>query len=159
MRTFKKFNKRNRTLQHSGELSRRFLEKLSQMTGCPEQTVLVELWRNWHVVMGEEIAMLCLPLGHKGDRLEVGCEDSMAMQELQYQSQEIVSRANSFMEKPFFSQVKISLVLDKPPLWSESENEPARDEQWERCAEGIYLKDMDPDSAIARCYRAYCKKS
>ncbi|MDO5536649.1 MAG: DUF721 domain-containing protein [Desulfovibrionaceae bacterium] len=160
MRTFKKFNKRSRTLTPSGELTRRFLERLAQMVKCPEQIVLVELWRNWPVVMGEDISAFCLPLGHKDDRLEIGCEDTMAMQELQYLRGEVLDRANSFMEKEFFRDLKIHLILDQKPLWQAGGDsvyskppEPAGGN-----CEGTWLDSMDPDSPVARAYRAYCRR-
>ncbi len=159
MGTFKKYGKRSRALAPTSELSRRFLEKLAQMTGCPEQAVLVELWRNWPVVMGEEIAAFCLPLGHRDHRLEVGCEDSMAMQELQYYRQEIMERANSFMEEAYFTDIKVELVLNQKPLWADEAPEVSQPARPLGNAVGTYLKDMDPDSPIARCYRAYCRRS
>ena len=49
---------RKRRTERVETLAQRFLESLSAMAGCPEQFRLVELWRNWHVVMGEEISSL-----------------------------------------------------------------------------------------------------
>lgn len=161
MRIVTKFNRRSRTLTPSSELTRQFLTRLANMVGCPEQAVLVELWRNWPVIMGEEIGDFCLPLGHKGKRLEVGCEDSMAMQELQFRHDEILERANSFMESDFFNDLKISLVLGRKTLWQTGNQELAEAKKpnlYPGAAVGTWLDTMDPESPIARCYRAYCRK-
>ncbi len=157
-RRFRNFNRRTRVLTPSSELTRRFLDKLAALVGCPEQGVLVELWRNWPLVMGEEIAALCLPLGHREHRLEVGCEDSMALQELSYLRPEIVERANSFMEKEYFTDVKVTLVLDRKALWEQgrAQARPAAPAPVQGTCEGTYLDEMDPDSPVARAYRAFC---
>ena len=150
---------RKRCTERVETLAQRFLESLSAMAGCPEQFRLVELWRNWHVVMGEEISSLCLPLGHREHRLELGTEDSMAMQELLYLEHEIVNRANAFLETPFFNDVKVTLIGERRGL-AGAYGEPVarpRAVQLPRMARGTCLQEMDTDSAIARCYRAYCR--
>ncbi len=154
-------NSRTRVLTPSGELTRRFLNRLAALVGCPEQGLLVELWRNWSVVMGEEIASICLPLGHKEHRLEVGCEDSMALQELSYLRMEIMDRVNSFMEQAYFTDVKITLVLDRKALWEQGRvGQPVAPAPppVEPACEGTYLSEMDPDSPVARAYRAFCAR-
>lgn len=150
---------RKRCTERVETLAQRFLESLSAMAGCPEQFRLVELWRNWHVVMGEEISSLCLPLGHREHRLELGTEDSMAMQELLYLEYEIVNRANAFLETPFFNDVKVTLIGERRGLAGAYDEPVARPwaVQLPRMARGTCLQEMDPDSAIARCYRAYCR--
>ena len=160
MCAYYRYQKRTRRLTAAAELSQRFLEKLSAMVGCPEQVHLVELWRNWPVVMGEYIASLGLPLGHRSRRLEVGTEDSMAMQELSYYRTEIVERANAFMEKPFFTDVKFVIIANKKSLYLDinMQEEKKTVEVIEKKATGKWLHLMDPDSAIARCYKAYCKE-
>ena len=155
----KRKSARKRRTESVETLAQRFLESLSAMAGCPEQFKLVELWRNWQVVMGEEISSLCLPLGHREHRLDLGTEDSMAMQELLYMEHEIVQRANAFLETPFFNDVKVTLLGERSGLagvHGERETRP-RAPQLPRMAKGTWLKEMDPDSAIARCYRAYCR--
>ncbi len=158
MRNSKRASKRSRRLTASGELTRRFLDRLAELVGCPEQRVLVELWRNWPLVMGEGIAAISLPLGHRDHRLEVGCEDSMAMQELSYLRAELLERANSFMESQYFSDVKITLVLDRQALWQPDAADTTSPEPvpFEGTCLGTYLDEMDPDSPIARCYRSFC---
>ncbi len=160
MCAYYRYQKRTRRLTAAAELSQRFLQKLSARVGCPEQVHLVELWRNWPVVMGEYIASLGVPLGHRDRRLEVGTEDSMAMQELSYYRTEIIERANAFMEKPFFADVKFLLVANNKSLYSHNnvQEEKRYAPVVEKKATGKWLHLMDPNSAIARCYKAYCKE-
>lgn len=155
----KKKSTRRRSTESAETLAQNFLQKLSARAGCPEQFRLVELWRNWRVVMGEEISSLCLPLGHREHRLDLGTEDSMAMQELLYLEHEIVQRANAFLESPFFNDVKVTLLGERSGLAEEPDRAVVtrKTPQLPRMATGRYLQDMDPDSAIARCYRAYCR--
>ena len=83
----------------------------------------------------------------------------MAMQELLYLEHEIVSRANAFLETPFFNDVKVTLIGERRGL-AGAYGEPVarpRAVQLPRMARGTCLQEMDPDSAIARCYRAYCR--
>ncbi|MDL2207517.1 DUF721 domain-containing protein, partial [Desulfovibrio sp. OttesenSCG-928-M16] len=56
--------------------------KLFISLGGADQARLVELWRHWEMVMGEMLAPLGRPLGHKDATLFIGAEDAMAMQEL-----------------------------------------------------------------------------
>ena len=89
---------------------------LAALGGRPERARLSLLWQNWEQVMGPELAPLALPLGHHKNMLLLGVEDAMLMQELHLMSGEILERVNAFMEKPFFSSVKVRLVLGKNVL-------------------------------------------
>ncbi len=147
--------KRRRSAQSAGEMARRFLAGLAARSGCPEQEKLVELWRNWSAIMGPDIAALGEPMGHSGKRLLVGTDDSMAMQELSYLRADILERANAFMEEPFFSEVRFSLQGQGKTLSGSGESSaPPGEKPWS-AARGTFLHLMDPDSPIARCYRAW----
>ena len=82
----------------------------------PHKARLALLWQNWGMAMGPELAPLAWPLGeHKGVLL-VGGEDAMIMQELAMMRDEILERANAFMDERFFTDVHVSLSLGKRPL-------------------------------------------
>ena len=89
---------------------------LAALGGGAERARLSLLWQNWEQVMGPELAPLALPLGHHKDMLLIGAEDAMLMQELHLMSGEILERVNAFMENPFFTSVKVTLVLGKNVL-------------------------------------------
>lgn len=153
---------RKRRTEHAEELAQRYLQSMSARAGCPEQLRLVELWRNWHLVMGEEISSLCVPAGHKQRRLEVAAEDSMAMQELMYLGHEMVHRANAFMEEAFFEDVKVTLAAGRKGLaaTSRQEEDPVPSQRFVPArATGKLLDTMDPDSPVARCYKAWSSRS
>ncbi len=119
---------------------------------------LVELWRNWAMVMGPALAPLALPLGCRGEILVVGGEDNLVLQELSFQTPELLERVNAFMDAPpdapVFTRVELRLIQGKRPLSLPPET-PVRERHLCRPADlGAYLDLMDPESPVARCYAA-----
>lgn len=138
-----------------------FYERL----GGKEQGKLTALWKSWESVVGEDISSLGFPLGHKETVLHIGVDDSMALQDLSMQKEDILERVNDFMEADFFDDVAITLmqgkrdlsrpeetrsapapVTDSPPAWLPEEERPDV---------GKLLGKIPPDSPIARCYEAH----
>lgn len=122
---------------------------------------LVELWRNWAMVMGPALATLAFPLGRRKDRLIVGGEDNMALQELSYQTPEILERVNAFMDAPpdapVFTRVELRLLMGQRPLSLPPENPyPYRERPApSRPADlGAYFASMRPDSPVTQAYAA-----
>ena len=119
---------REKRVCSGAEIWRLLLERL----GGQEQGKLVSLWKNWDQIMGEEVTALGRPLGHKkhagcsaGDgakdwakdrTLNIGADDSMALQELSLRSPEILERANAALGSEFFTEVKVSLLQGKSGL-------------------------------------------
>ncbi len=138
------------------------LDYCLQKLGKPENALLTRLWQHWDMVMGEDIAPLAFPLGHKGGVLFVGGEDAMSVQELSFLSLEIQERANAFMEKDFFKEVKVRLSLDKAPLHEVVKRTPFMPPltviKGPKLS-GKYLDEMDSDSPVARCYARYVNAS
>jgi len=119
-----------------------------------------ELWRNWKLVMGGDIAAMAVPLGHRDRRLLVGAEDGMAMTELGFLREEIVARANAFFERPWVRECQIQALqgrkgLDRPLDEDGWEVPPAPAPAPADRPTGRWLSEMDPDSPVARCYRAF----
>ncbi len=128
--------------------------------GDPVRRELCELWRNWKIVMGGEIAALAVPLGHRDRRLLVGAEDGMAMTELGFLREEMVARANAFFERPWFEECQILALqgrkgLDRPPEADGEAVQPAPAPAPAERPTGRWLAEMDQDSPVARCYRAF----
>lgn len=133
------------------------------------QTKLWQLWQHWEMVLGPELAEIALPLGHHKDVLLIAACDTMVMQELQMQTDEILERVNAFMDGRFKS-VRLSLPLDRNVLTAGSGGGNSlpglgRDEVSaeshpgdEARPSGIYLGEMDPESAVARCYARFAGK-
>ncbi len=138
------------------------LERCLQRLGKPEHFLLTRLWEHWEMVMGEHICALASPIGYKDGTLFVGGEDAMAVQELTFLSVEILERANAFMEKDFFKEVKARLNLDKASLDEVVKvAKPTLEPLVLRRGDvtGKYLKNMDSDSPVARCYQRFAKAS
>lgn len=135
------------------------LEKLLRQMGTPEQGRLIRLWQNWTMVMGPDIAAMAWPLGQRNGMLLVGGEDAMALQELSMLRDEMLERANAFMDAPFFRGVTVTLSLGRTALDSLELPEPSRPvaERPPRPS-GIFLKDMDPESPVARCYARFAAR-
>ncbi len=139
-----------------GDMLDRFLDRKGAGVGFR----LSYLWRNWDMVMGEELRLLAIPLGHRKDTLIVGAEDNMAQQELVYYTYEMLERVNAFLDEPFFTKVQVDLLLGKnaldelalpvierhiPPL-------PPRPKHL-----GALMGRLDPDSPVTRCYEKYVR--
>jgi hypothetical protein len=122
----------------------------------PHKARLARLWRNWSMVMGPELARLAWPLGeHKGVLL-VGGEDAMVMQELVMMRDEMLERANAFMDERFFTDVHVGLSLGKRPLDGLAPPPGrAREPKSLPKLDGAALRGADPDSPAARCYAAF----
>lgn len=135
------------------------LEKVFISLGAsPEQAKLSRLWRSWDAVLGPDLAPLARPLGHHDDRLLIGAEDAVLLQELYYMGPEIVRRVNEFLQEDFFSAVKVSLMLDHQDLDAPSpvlERSAGRPKEELPAPSGASLGLMDPESAVARCYTRF----
>ena len=122
----------------------------------PRKTRLARLWWNWSMVMGPELAPLAWPLGeHKGVLL-IGGEDAMVMQELVMMRDEILERANAFMDERFFTDVHVRLSLGKRPLDGLTPP-PVRERALKVLPrlDGSALQGVESDSPAARCYAAF----
>ncbi len=158
---FGKFRRKKDALGKPEEI-KLLLKDYMQSLGKPEQAILTKLWQHWDMVMGEHIASLAWPLGAKDGVLIVGGEDAISVQELSFMSMEILERANAFMEKDFFSTVKVRLSLDKTPLHEavklESASSATPFAKGPRLS-GEFLKDMPTNSTLARCYARFVERS
>lgn len=137
------------------------LDGLLRRMGGSEQARLVHLWRHWDMVMGPELAALAWPLGHRCGTLLVGGEDAMVMQDLSLMADEILERANGFMEEPFFATVKVTLCLGKHPLNAlAGVGAPSARPLSESAVplRGTYLASMPADSPVARCYARFVRR-
>ncbi len=137
-------------------LAGRIIEKLAQDSGQEVQFRLVELWNNWKIVMGP-LAGLAVPLGHRGKKLVIAAEDNMAQQELTFCTDEILARANSFLEEPYFTECQVKLRLGQKDLLNREEA-PCIRPPGKAAASGVWLSEMDPGSPVARCYRAFAAR-
>jgi len=108
------------------------------------------------MAMGPELAPLAWPLGERKGVLLVGGEDSMVMQELVMMRDEILERANAFMDEHFFTEVHVSLSLGKRPLDGLAPPPPrGQTPKILPRLDGSALRGADPDSPAARCYAAF----
>ena len=143
-------------LTRQDDLAGSIIARLAQAAGQEIQFRLVELWSNWKLVMGP-LADLALPLGSRGHRLIVAAEDNMAQQELSFCTDEILARANSFLEEKYFTECQVKLRLGQKVLRPGGEAPAPRPAEKTHLS-GRWLDQMDPDSPVARCYRAFVER-
>ena len=131
---------------------------------------LRQLWINWNMVMGPDLADMAHPLGRHGSVLLLGAEDALLVQELHFQSGEILERVNAFMEKAVFDSVKVELLLGRQDVRLQSlSREPSPDgTNWrtprgpvdvQTPLSGAYLSSMDAQSIVARAYANFVRRS
>lgn len=153
------FSGRQRKIRSSNDAARLLLERI----GGREQGRLVQLWRNWSMVMGPDLAGLAIPLGSRKRVLIVGGEDNMAMQELTYQIPEMLERANAFMDAEHFDKIELRLLLGREaldtliadadvPTGPRPKPLPPRPKRL-----GELLGQFDPESPVGRCYATYVR--
>ena len=116
---------------------------------------LGHLWENWEYVMGPELAGLACPLGTHRDVLLLGCEDNMLMQETTLCRDEILERANTFMEKPYFHNIRASLRMGRRDLSVPRPKPQVKQQVFESNVRGTYLDSISPDTPWGRCYAVY----
>lgn len=126
---------------------------------------LTQLWQHWPIVMGAEIAALAHPLGTRGDILLIGAEDNAAMQELAFMTEEILERANAFLERSRLTAVHLSLLQGRKGLNREIAPVPENltgSEQPFRAANPapgpLGQLELDPASPVGRVYWKYVKR-
>jgi len=137
------------------------LSALDRLGGA-EQGRLAQLWRNWRMVMGQELADLAIPLGTRKGALLVGGEDAMALQELSFHIPEMLERANAFMDAERFDKIELRLAgLDaRTSLTGAHVPSGIRPQQPlpPRPAKlGGLIGILPPDSPVGRCYAAYLR--
>lgn len=129
---------------------------LSSKGGEARPAHLDQLWKNWAMVMGPDLAPLAQPLGHRNDLLLVGGEDHLVLQELTYAVPEILERVNAFMDEPFFHRVELHLLLGKTPLNLAAATPVPVPPPLTRPPRLGGLS-LDPASPVGRCYQAYLR--
>lgn len=133
---------------------------LESWGGSGERARLVNLWHAWEKVMGEEIAALGKPLGHRGEILLLGANDALEMQELSLLGEEILEKANNFLGTKYFTRLKPQLAGAKKPLQlrkRRTAGQTPRTSGAPAAASGKFLSGMDMNSPVARCYARFAK--
>jgi len=116
---------------------------------------MVRLWRNWDRVVGEDVAALGRPLGHRDRVLLVGAEDHAAQQELVYWSPVILAVVHEFLGRECFDKVQVDLLMGRAPLDCVAAEKPGAGSTVPVPAGlGGLTGRMNKDSPVARCYAA-----
>lgn len=121
---------------------------------------LVRLWLEWPAVVGPEVAELASPLGHKDGTLILHTEDAIAAQQLTYFAPEILARVNEFLGQVCFDKVRFELLNGRVPLDGQRRARPrASSVRVQRPPIlGGLADELDPESAVGRCYLAYVRR-
>lgn len=131
---------------------------LSDTTDGMEERLLIELWKNWNMVMGPELSTIALPLGRHDQTLIIGGEDTMALQELTFMKTEILERVNAFMDMAFFEKIDLQLPMGRSLLYQNQIPTASNKKMLQVPKQLSISKDLleaDTNSPISRCYKAY----
>ncbi|NDV20211.1 DUF721 domain-containing protein [Pseudodesulfovibrio sp. JC047] len=136
----------------TSDLMPRFLDKLDTTGGA----ALVRLWRSWDDLMGEMAAM-ARPLGHRGTRIVLAAQDPIVMQEAQYLAPMMLQKINEYLGEEVFDKVVFELLNGRVPLDEVIRPEaPEPPRKLKRPKNLGHVDDqLDPDSPVGKCYRAY----
>lgn len=152
------YNKRILRMSSIKEQIETFLLDLSSGS---EEKLLVELWRNWSMVMGPYLEGIAYPLGRREKTLIVGGEDTMALQELAYMKEELLERVNAFMDRTFFDKVDLQLCMGRQLVYKKQvsqRNIPRKLKiPRQHAAEQSDSLVLDSNSPISRCYKTYLR--
>jgi hypothetical protein len=115
---------------------------------------LASLWREWPRLFAEAPFDLGRPLGGRDRVLVVGVEDPLAMQELSFARQDLLTRANAFLGEQCFDKVRLELIHGQAPLdatgFSAGAAPPAP-----LVLPRVGGLDLPRDTPIGRCYAKY----
>ena len=118
------------------------------------------LWENWDLVAGE-LAGKAFPLGTRGSTLLVGAADSMSLQDIRMEYDQILGCVNVFMSftgnTSYFDRLEFSLKGSRKAL-TEIRSLPAYPEITPKNVVLDREPDLDADSPIGRLYAAYREK-
>ncbi len=144
--------KRRNKAQSVSDALPRFLDGLDRTGGRR----LVQLWREWDELLGDMAAM-ARPLGHRGGKLVLAAGDPIVMQEAHYLGPIILEKVNGFLGQEVFDKVVFELLNGRVPLDGEIRPEAPKPPRKLKKPEklGSLNKQLDPDSPVGRCYRAY----
>jgi len=118
--------------------------------------LFTKICENWRLIVGAEFAELASPVGRKKNTLILGARDSIIIQELTFQQEELLKRINDFCGVVLFDNLRVELLKGRTPLdvplvqKTGAGLEPRRPEQL-----GGLLDVFPKGSAIARCYAKY----
>lgn len=136
-------------------------EVLASTLGTPEallELAIARLWRSWPRILGEEMAEMIRPLGHRKTTILLGATNSMVMQEFSFFGPEILQKANDFLGTNFFQKVQIELMAGRAALDENLLPKPERTPRTETPLPlGNLIPCMDPSSPVTACYRAYVR--
>ncbi|GAB1409318.1 hypothetical protein MASR1M90_04720 [Desulfovibrionales bacterium] len=146
--------KRRRTMLTSAEAVQHALH-------TPEaalELAIARLWRHWPQVLGQELATLVRPLGHRKTLMVLGAANSMVMQEITFFAPQILDKANAFLGVSYFQKVQMELLSGRPVLDENLLPAPPEPRVCPRPAPlGNLLPCMDPASPVTASYQAYVR--
>ncbi|QLA17878.1 DUF721 domain-containing protein [Desulfolutivibrio sulfoxidireducens] len=120
---------------------------------------VVDLYREWEGVVGEELAGHVKPLGHRGGELRLGVADVVVMQEMVFFVPELLERVNGWLGQNLFDKVQFDLIGSKVPLDATRVSRPIfHVPAMVRPAKlGGLVGKLDPTSPVGRCYEKYVR--
>lgn len=135
-------------------------ELLAVFLGRPEARRacrVVDLYRAWPEVVGEELAGHVRPLGHREGTLRLGVDDPVVMQEMTFAVPELLARVHAWLGQNAFDKVQFDLIGERVSLDAPQAVRPVfHAPRAVRPANlGGLLGTLDPATPVGRCYEKY----
>lgn len=135
---------------------RKALPEFLRGKGAGQGFSLARLYAEWPRVVGEDLAAMAQPIGHRKRSLILGVHDSVTMQELSFYAPHLLERIAAHLGENHFDNIKFELLKGRIPLdtvrLEEDRPAPYRRKPGPL---GRLMDTFDPDSPVARCYRAF----
>ncbi|MFW6055669.1 MAG: DUF721 domain-containing protein [Thermodesulfobacteriota bacterium] len=130
-------------------ISRRNISREFQIAG---------IWNNWSRIVGPRLQELARPLGKRKKTLVIGVENSLAMQELVFYSDQILEQVSDYLGWQPFDKISFELLhnstsLDQLTLGSDYQVRPVRIPD----SLGGMKGRIPEESAVGSCYRVYLR--
>ncbi|MCF8039497.1 MAG: DUF721 domain-containing protein [Desulfohalobiaceae bacterium] len=130
-------------------ISRRNISREFQIAG---------IWKNWSHIVGPRLIELARPLGKRKKTLVIGVENSLAMQELVFYSEQILEQVEEYLGWQPFDKISFELLhnstsLDQLSLGNDYQARPVKIPD----SIGGLKGRLPEESAVGSCYRAYLR--
>lgn len=131
---------------------------------------LVAVWTAWDTIVAPDLAQLAKPLGHRDSTLFLGVEDAIAMQEVSFQTLDILHAVNTALGELYFDKIRLDLLRGRTSLDAVAKlvsvnREKARRPQHPEANAlsrnprqiGALPSGFSRIPAVERCYQAYVR--
>lgn len=140
-------------MKNASNIFKKFLEKKDK----DNKLTYIILWKNWNKILGEPVSNMAKPLGVRKNKLIIGVEDSILMQELVFYQEDILNKINHFLGNQIFDKIIFKLLEEKAPLDKIFQNKEIKKDTRIQLPEkiGSLLDKIPNKSPVFKAYNKY----